>query len=46
MTESERRKDAPISSYFDEPFARFRGADAPEDVAANAKATESGDADS
>jgi len=37
MTELERRKVRRSAPYFDEPFARFRGTDAPEDAAATAK---------
>ncbi len=45
MTELERRKGPSISAFLDARFARFRGTDAPEDAAANAKATEPCDAD-
>jgi len=46
MTELERRKGRSVSAFLDDRFARFRGTDAPEDAAANAKTTESCDADS
>jgi len=35
-----------IGAFLDHRFARFRGTDAPEDAAANAKTTEPCDADS
>ena len=46
MTELERRKGRSVSAFLDDRFARFRGTDAPEDAAANAKTTEPCDADS
>jgi hypothetical protein len=46
MTELERRKGGSLSAFLDDRFARFRGTDAPEDAAANAKTTEPCDADS
>jgi hypothetical protein len=46
MKELERRRGQAISAFLDRRFARFRGADTPEDAAASAKAVEPCDADS
>jgi len=46
MKELESRKGPTVSAFLDDRFARFRVSDKPEDVAANAKATESYDPDS
>jgi hypothetical protein len=46
MKELEARKGPTVSAFLDDRFARFRGSDKPEDVAANAKATERCDPDS
>jgi hypothetical protein len=46
MKELEARKGPTVSAFLDDRFARFRGSDTPEDVVANAKATERCDPDS
>lgn len=46
MKELEARKGPTVSAFLDDRFARFRGSDKPEDVAANARATARCDPDS